>query len=77
MDVVEIIAQFKEALAARGYSPATVKSYSQNIALFSSWLQAQGIVDLIKGSNRPLTHSQIGFIPCTVHYLNLKKMLFS
>jgi integrase/recombinase XerD len=46
MDVVVIIAQFKETLAARGYSPATVTSYSQNIALFSRWLQAQGIVDL-------------------------------
>jgi integrase/recombinase XerD len=46
MDVVVIIAQFKETLAARGYSPATVTSYSQNIALFSRWLQAEGITDV-------------------------------
>jgi integrase/recombinase XerD len=46
MDVVVIIAQFKETLATRGYSPATVKSYSQNIALFNRWLQAEGITDL-------------------------------
>jgi integrase/recombinase XerD len=45
MDVVVMIARFKEALAARGYSKATVASYSQNIALFSRWLQSEGITD--------------------------------
>lgn len=46
MDVIVIIARFKETLAARGYSPATVTSYSQNISLFSRWLQEKEITDL-------------------------------
>ncbi len=46
MDVTVIIARFKEVLAARGYSPATVTSYSQNISLFSRWLSAKAITDI-------------------------------
>lgn len=46
MDIVVIIAQFKETLAARGYSKATVTSYSAHLSYFSRWLSDSGIGDL-------------------------------
>ena len=46
MDAVVIIARFKETLAARGYSKATVALYSACLSYFSGWLKDKGITDL-------------------------------
>jgi integrase/recombinase XerD len=46
MDMIVIIARFKQSLAARGYSRATVTSYSCNLSYFNGWLQENNITDL-------------------------------
>jgi integrase/recombinase XerD len=46
MDAVVIIAQFKETLAARGYSKATITLYSMSLFYFNGWLKDKGITDL-------------------------------
>jgi len=58
MDVAVVIVRFKEVLAARGYSPATVTSYSQNISLFSRWLSANGIGDTKQITAKVITDYQ-------------------
>jgi integrase/recombinase XerD len=46
MDVVVVITQFKQMLAARGYSPATVQCYRQHLSYFNRFLQDSRITDL-------------------------------
>jgi integrase/recombinase XerD len=46
MDVVVVITQFKQMLAARGYSPATVESYRQHLSYFNRYLQDNAITDI-------------------------------
>lgn len=46
MDAVVIIAQFKDILKSRGYSKATVTSYSEHLSYFNGWLKDSGIGDL-------------------------------
>ena len=46
MDVVVVITEFKQLLAARGYRPATVEHYRQRLSSFNCWLQENDINDL-------------------------------
>lgn len=46
MDVVVVITEFKQMLAARGYSPATVEHYRCYLSSFNCWCKDNGIADL-------------------------------
>jgi len=46
MDVVVVIAQFKQHLKAKGYAAATIASYRKGLARFSDYLQDRDIDDL-------------------------------
>lgn len=58
MNAVVIIAQFKEALACRGYSKATVKIYAEHLSYFSNWLADNGIGDLKRITAKMITAYQ-------------------
>ena len=59
MDAVVIIAQFKETLAARGYSKATVTLYSACLSYFSGWLKDKGIMDLKQINTQVISDYQV------------------
>jgi len=46
MDVVVVIAEFKQHLKAKGYAAATIASYRKGLAWFGDYLQTRGIDDL-------------------------------
>ena len=48
MDVVVVIAEFKELLRARGYASATIEGYRKNLDLFKRYLAECKITDLRK-----------------------------
>jgi integrase/recombinase XerD len=61
MDVVVVITQFKQMLAARGYSPATVAHYRHYLSSFNRWLQDNDIADVKQVTAKVLADYQ-GFV---------------
>jgi integrase/recombinase XerD len=58
MDAAVTIARFKESLAARGYSKATVTLYAATLSYFNGWLAESGITDLMQVNARVLAGYQ-------------------
>ena len=82
MDIVVTIARFKEALATRNYSKATVNVYSRSLSYFSGWLKDKGITDLKQINAQVINDYQIAIRqrPLSEHtkavYLRPVKRLF-
>ncbi len=58
MDVVVIVTEFKQTLSARGYSRATVKTYSKHLSYFNRWLLDNQITDLKQVTGQVITDYQ-------------------
>ena len=58
MNAAVVIAQFKETLAVRGYSNATVTLYGACLSYFNGWLKDRGITDLKQISARVINDYQ-------------------
>lgn len=54
MDVVVMIAEFKNQLTVRGYAPSTVECYSGYLKYFNRWLQERQVTDL-----KRVTHQMV------------------
>ena len=54
MDVLVVIAEFKELLRARGYAESTIEGYRRNLDQFKRYLEERNISDL-----RKVTHQVI------------------